>query len=181
MNTLPAIYPVTCHTNQVGAGSTFVAIKGFDKDGVDYIAQAIEKGATKIVVDENAQLPSGLLALINQMGVSLRVVPDARLALAILSAEAAGHPAQKLKIIGITGTKGKTTTSFLLWHLLKTAGYKTALLSTVNNYLGDEKFTAPLTTAQPDYLHQFLKLCVEQQIPKPLSTSSATVQACTKI
>lgn len=164
MNTLPEIFPVTSHTDHVGIGSTFVAIKGFDKEGVDYIAQAIEKGATKIVVDENAALSNDVLALIKENNVLLRVVPDARLALAILSAEAAGHPAQKLCIIGITGTKGKTTTSFLLWHILKTAGYKTALLSTVNNYLGDEKFVAPLTTAQPDYLHQFLKLCVERGV-----------------
>lgn len=164
MNTIPLIFPVTCHTNHVGPGSTFVAIKGYEKDGADFISQAIEKGATSIVIENEVKLSDQVMVLIDQKNVAVRRVPDARLALALLSAQAASNPAQPLKIIGITGTKGKTTTSFLLWHILKTAGYKTALLSTVNNYIGDEKFPAPLTTAQPDYLHQFLKLCVEQNV-----------------
>jgi UDP-N-acetylmuramoyl-L-alanyl-D-glutamate--2,6-diaminopimelate ligase len=164
MNTLPSIFPVTCHTNHVGPGSTFVAIKGYEKDGADFIAQAIEKGAAALVIENEVKLSDQVVMLIKEKNVVLRSVPDTRLALAILSAQAAGNPASQLKIIGITGTKGKTTTSFLLWHILKTAGYKTALLSTVNNYLDDQKFSAPLTTAQPDYLHQFLKLCVEQGV-----------------
>lgn len=164
MNTIPSIFPVTCHTNHVGPGSTFVAIKGYEKDGVDFIAQAIQKGAQSIVIGNEVKLSDQVVMLIKEKNVVVRQVPDARLALAILSAQAAGNPAQQLKIIGITGTKGKTTTSFLLWHILKTAGYKTALLSTVNNYIDDQKFSAPLTTAQPDYLHQFLKLCVAQGV-----------------
>ncbi len=164
MNTLPKTYPVTCHTNHVGEGSTFVAIKGFEKDGVDFIPDAIKKGASTIIIGEEVQLHPQVLKLIEEHEVELQYVEDPRLALAQLSAQAAGYPAEKLKIYGITGTKGKTTTSFLLFHLLKSAGFKTALLSTVNNYIGDEKFAAPLTTAQPDYLHQFLKLCVERGV-----------------
>lgn len=164
MNNLPLTFPIACHTNQVGPGSTFVAIKGYEKNGVEYIPDAIAKGATSIVIENEANLSDEVLMLLEQKKIVVRRVPDTRLALAILSAQAAGNPAKQLKIIGITGTKGKTTTSFLLWHLLKTAGYKTALLSTVNNYINDEKFSAPLTTAQPDYLHQFLKLCVENDV-----------------
>ncbi|HLW72422.1 MAG TPA: UDP-N-acetylmuramoyl-L-alanyl-D-glutamate--2,6-diaminopimelate ligase, partial [Candidatus Babeliales bacterium] len=81
-----------------------------------------------------------------------------------LSAQAAGFPAQKLKIIGITGTKGKTTTSFLLEHILQSAGYKTALISSAKNRICGYNFSAPLTTPQPDYLQQFLKLCVDNNV-----------------
>jgi len=164
MNNIPTVYPVTCHTKHVGPGSTFVAIKGYEKDGADFIPDAIAKGATTIIIGSEVHLHPQVLQLTQEHEVELQEVADPRLALAQLSAQAADYPAAKLKIIGITGTKGKTTTSFLLAHLLKSAGHKTALLSTVNNYVGDQKFDAPLTTAQPDYLHQFLKLCVEQGV-----------------
>ena len=74
------------------------------------------------------------------------------------------YPNPESKIIGITGTKGKTTTTFLLEHILQHAGYKTALTSTVKNKILDQEFPAPLTTAQPDYLHQFLSVCVQAQV-----------------
>ncbi len=162
--TMPAIYPVTSHTEHVGPGSTFVVIKGFKTDGILYIEKAIEQGATKLVIQEDAQLPAHLLQLITRKNIILGHSQDPRLALAQLSAQAAGNPADRLKIIGITGTKGKTTTSFLLAHTLESAGHKVALLSTVYNRIGSQVFKAPLTTAQPDYLHQFLKLCVEQAV-----------------
>ena len=68
--------------------------------------------------------------------------------------------AKKLKIIAITGTKGKTTTSWLLYHMLKTAGLPVALLSTVKNKIGDQEFKGELTTQHPDYLHTFFACCV---------------------
>jgi UDP-N-acetylmuramoyl-L-alanyl-D-glutamate--2,6-diaminopimelate ligase len=105
-----------------------------------------------------------LSAFMQTHGVVLERVDNTRKALANLSAQAAGRPAQKLKIIGITGTKGKTTTSFLLEHILYTAGYKTALISSAQNKIDGTTFAAPLTTPQPDYLQQFLKLCVEQNV-----------------
>ena len=82
----------------------------------------------------------------------------------LLSAQAAGKPAQHLKLIAITGTKGKTTSSWLLAHILETAGHRVALLSTVGNRINGHELPASLTTAHPDYLHQFFKMCVEQEI-----------------
>jgi UDP-N-acetylmuramoyl-L-alanyl-D-glutamate--2,6-diaminopimelate ligase len=161
---MPSFFPVTCHTNYVGAGSTFVAIKGLKTDGVLFIKEAIEKGAVNIVIEENVALPSDIKALCANKNISIQKVQNSRAALALLSAQAAGFPAQKLVMFGVTGTKGKTTTSTLLAHIFNYAGYNTALLSTAYNLINGVTFKYPLTTAQPDYLHQFLKLCIDNGV-----------------
>lgn len=158
---LPQVFPVACHTDHIGKGSTFVAIKGMKDDGIRHISAALARGATKIVVEQSVELAADVQNQIVQAGADVVRVSSARKALAELSAQASGYPAQRLKIIGITGTKGKSTTTFLIEHLLRTAGYTTALLSTVNNRIGDTIFQAPLTTAQPDYLQVFLRACVD--------------------
>lgn len=154
-------FPVTCHTDYVGPGSTFVAIKGFKQDGTIYISSAIKRGASTIAIEHDVFLSTDILSLIHDNNVTVLRVKNSRRSLAELSAKAHGYPAKKLKIVGITGTKGKTTTAFLLEHMLKTAGYKVALLTTVKNSIVDTSFKAPLTTPQPDYIHYFLKQCVD--------------------
>jgi UDP-N-acetylmuramoyl-L-alanyl-D-glutamate--2,6-diaminopimelate ligase len=158
---LPTVYPVACHTKNVGKGTLFVAIKGLKDDGYHYIAKAIEQGSRTIVIEEDVLIESSLANLIARHTVDVIRVPQARRALAELSAKSWGYPAQKLNIIGITGTKGKSTTSFLVEHLLRTAGFKTALLSSVKNKITTHEFASPLTTPQPDYLHMFFAQCVE--------------------
>ncbi|MCX5924901.1 MAG: UDP-N-acetylmuramoyl-L-alanyl-D-glutamate--2,6-diaminopimelate ligase [Candidatus Dependentiae bacterium] len=160
----PFIFPVTCHTDHVGLGSTFVVIQGFKTDGLLYVPLALERGASGIVVQHDVCISDSLQALINYSKAEVIRVADTRKALAALSAHAADYPADKLTIVGITGTKGKTTTAFLLKHIFSQAGYRTALLSTAGNQIAGEKFPATLTTAQPDYLHQFLKTCVDRGI-----------------
>jgi len=161
---MPKIFPVSCHTKYIGTGSTFVAIKGHKQDGVDFISLALERGAKKIVIQKDVALCADLQKKINVAGATVRRVEDARLALAQLSANAHGNPAKKLKILGVTGTKGKTSTVFMLEHLLRSTGHKTALLSTVHNKIGTTIFPAELTTAQPDYLHSFFALCVRHGV-----------------
>jgi UDP-N-acetylmuramoyl-L-alanyl-D-glutamate--2,6-diaminopimelate ligase len=161
---MPTIFPVTCHTDFVGPQSIFVAIEGYADSGVNYIQKAIEKGARTIVVHHTTLFDDELSAFIQRHSVVVEYVANTRKALAELSAREAGYPAQKLKIIGITGTKGKTTTSFLLEHIVHGAGYKTALISSAQNRICGHNFPAPLTTPQPDYLQQFLKLCVEHAV-----------------
>ncbi len=169
--------PVTCHTDYVTQGSTFVVIKGLKEDGSAYIQKALEQGASKIVVERGTQLAPEplalieLLLLIDEYQAELVYVENARKALAHLSAQAAEYPAQKLKFFSVGGTKGKTTTVSMLAHLLKTAGKKVAFLSTAligiytdKDELADVDCTGTLTTPQPDYLHQFLKLCVEKGV-----------------
>lgn len=161
---LPATFPVTCHTDHVGPNSTFVVIKGFNEDGVAYIPKALEKGATTIVIQVDVTLSQDIAHAISRHNTRIERVADARLALATLSAQALNYPARKLKIIGITGTKGKTTSSFVLEHVLRSAGYNTALVSTVYNMINGQRFPMSLTTPQPDYLHVFFDLCVQSDV-----------------
>jgi len=139
---LPKIYPVTCHTDHVGPGSTFVAISGFAQDGAKFIELAKQLGATKII--SNVENPRKILAE--------------------LSSQALGNPASKLKIIGVTGTKGKTTTTYLIDYILQFAGHKTALLGTIKNKIGEYEEEAKRTTPSSDFLHVFFNECVNQKV-----------------
>jgi UDP-N-acetylmuramoyl-L-alanyl-D-glutamate--2,6-diaminopimelate ligase len=170
--TLPTHFSVTAHTNHVGPGSTFVVIKGIKEDGLVYVPQALAQGATTIVVEETTFIPQELVEQIQQSATLVRV-PHIRQALAQLAAQACDFPAQKLTIVGVTGTKGKTTTTFILEHLLRTVGYKTALLSTVLNTINGKDFPTKLTTQQPDYLHMFLKVCIEAGVTHVVMEVSA--------
>ncbi|RTL07218.1 UDP-N-acetylmuramoyl-L-alanyl-D-glutamate--2,6-diaminopimelate ligase [Candidatus Dependentiae bacterium] len=161
---MPSVFPVTCHTDFVGKGSTFVVIKGMKTDGLLFIKQAIAKGATCIVIQDDVLLAADVINVCATKGITIKKVRNTRIALAQLSAASAGFPAQKLTMFGVTGTKGKTTTAAVLNHLLNSAGYDTALLSTAFNKIKGTIFKAPLTTAQPDYLHQFLKLCLDNGV-----------------
>lgn len=154
----PTIYPVTCHTDHVGVGSTFVAINGFVHKGTDFIDEAVARGATKIVI-ENASCQDASL-----QGLSCCFVDDCRRALAELSSAALGHPSKKLKIIGITGTKGKTTTTFLIDHILRSKGYKTAVLGTIENRICDEIVPSERTTPSSDYLHVFFNEALKKGV-----------------
>lgn len=157
-------FKVAAHTDNVGPGTIFVAIHGTKQDGTQYIAQAINKGASQIVIDHNAILSDSLLQQITDAQVQITRVANTRASLAQLAAKAYDFPAKRLKIIGITGTKGKTTSTFLAHHILQEAGYKTAMLTGVYNAIGNQQYNASLTTPQPDYLHHFFALCIEQGI-----------------
>ena len=163
---LPVIFPVTSHTKHVGQGSTFVALRGSFHDGIDFIEEALSKGATTIVVAQSSFVSESILVALKKHNAQLIRIDSPRRALAYLSAQAAGFPAEKLSLIGITGTKGKTTTTFLVEHIFRSAGYTTAVLSTVRNSIGATIFETDLTTRQPDYLHQFFALCVKHTIDK---------------
>lgn len=170
---IPKNFPVTCHTKHVGLGTTFFAIDGFEKSGMTFIAQAIAKGAKKIVVGSHAKkmLTEEFLASTGvfdshakKNNVEYCFVDDTRKALAQESARALNYPAKKLKIIGITGTKGKTTTTFLIEHILSSAGYKTALLGSIKNKIGNREALSELTTPESDYIHMFFHECVNENV-----------------
>ncbi len=160
---LPAIFPVTCHTKHVGPGSTFVAIAGFTNNGTAFIPQALLQGATTIVIDEN-QITPDLIAICTQYKAILSPVQEPRKALALLAANALNNPADKLHIIGITGTKGKSTTAFITEHLLRKAGFKTALISTIYNKILQNIEQSTHTTPEADYLHMFFARCVQEGV-----------------
>lgn len=122
-------------SRKVIEGSLFFAIKGFTTDGTQFIPNAIENGAKVILVDESADIKNLKLP----QDVTLLVVPDARYAMAICSSNFYDHPSEKFKLIGVTGTKGKTTTTFMIKEILQKQGIKTGLIGTIAIYSGDKK------------------------------------------
>ncbi|MDR3646929.1 MAG: UDP-N-acetylmuramoyl-L-alanyl-D-glutamate--2,6-diaminopimelate ligase [Candidatus Babeliales bacterium] len=166
-------FKVTCHTDNIALGTTFVAVKGMQSDGINYIPQALAKGASTVVLPEDAILSDEIKKSINTYQPAILRVADCRQALSTLSAQAFNYPAKKLNIIGVTGTKGKTTSAYLLYHLFKKAGYKTALITGVKNYIGNVEYKSELTTPHPDYLHAFFNECVESQVKFVIMEASA--------
>ena len=125
-------------SRQVSPGDLFVAISGFQTDGHKYIPKAMENGAACVVCEKKPETD-----------IPYVLVPDARVALAALGANWFGHPADDLCVIGITGTNGKTTSTYLLKHVLeKTLGAKVGLIGTIQNMIGDEILHTERTTPE---------------------------------
>jgi UDP-N-acetylmuramoyl-L-alanyl-D-glutamate--2,6-diaminopimelate ligase len=114
----------------------FIAIKGFDADGHDYIKSAIENGAVAVIA--SAEIDKKLLKEIMDK-VTIIIAPDTRYALAICACNFYKNPSRNFKLVGITGTKGKTTTSFMVKSILEKAGMKVGLVGTIAIYIGDKK------------------------------------------
>lgn len=141
----PPIAGLDYDSRRVKPGWCFVAMRGESTDGNQFIDKALESGAAAIVSDSLPPRP----------GLAWAQVEHGRRALARLSANFYGRPAEKLAISGITGTNGKTTTSFLLNAMLRSGGRKTALIGTVEYRIEDERFPAPHTTPEALELNQF--------------------------
>lgn len=166
-------FPVTSHTDFVTPGGTFVVIKGLKEDGTKYIPHALAKGAKTIVMQQGVCLSLEHEQAVIDYNAKVSWVENPRQTLALLSAQAAGNPAQQLTLFGVTGTKGKTTTTWMLGYLLAALNKKVAFVTTAGifltidgkkNELDEFELKEYLTTPQPDFLHQFLKLCVEKGI-----------------
>lgn len=175
-----AIYKVGSHTNNIGPGSTYVAIAGTKANGLDFIEQALEKGANRIVV-QRLLVTDAIKKLCKKYQAEVLLVDDARIALAELSAQAYDYPSRKLSLLAVTGTDGKTTSCYLLYNILRQAGKKVALLSGVQHIVGDEILEADLTTEKPDYLHYFFHLCVQQGIQYVVLEVSAQAHTLNRI
>jgi UDP-N-acetylmuramoyl-L-alanyl-D-glutamate--2,6-diaminopimelate ligase len=138
---------ICCDSRRAAPGALFVAVPGFRADGHDYIAEAAERGAK--VVGVQANRPDKWRAVVEELGLTAVVVADTRQALAGLAAALYGHPGRKLRVVGVTGTDGKTTVVHLVGHLLEAAGHRCGLLSTVQCKVGDRvwanesRFTTP--------------------------------------
>src|SRR5579871_31551 len=147
----PDVAGLDYDSRRLKPGWCFVAMKGESTDGNRYIDAALQAGAVAIVSDS---LPP-------RNGIPWAQVQHGRRALARLSANFYGRPAEKLAITGITGTNGKTTTSFLLQAMLRGGSRKSALVGTVEYRIEDERFPAPHTTPEALELHQFLARAVD--------------------
>jgi len=136
-------------SRNVSAGTVFVAIKGVAVDGHDYISQAIENGAIAIVCDV---MPEEIITTLTYIRVK-----ESAFALGIMAANFYDNPSLDIKLIGITGTNGKTTCVTLLHKLFEDLGYKTGLLSTVVNKIGDKEIPSTHTTPNPMDLNRLLR------------------------
>ena len=130
----------------------FVCIKGAAYDSHEHTEEVVNKGARVIVAERSVEVPEG---------VTLVLVPDTRCALALLSAAYFDHPARKLKVIGITGTKGKTTTTFMVREILEHAGYKVGLMGTIETIIGEKRIPANNTTPESYMVQEYFAQMVE--------------------
>lgn len=161
-NTQIEITEVIYDSRKVSPGCLFVCIKGAAVDGHTFAMEAAKKGAAAVIVQEDVKVPPQ---------VTVIQVADSRYALALVSCAWFHHPAEKLRVIGITGTKGKTTTTYMVKSILENAGCKTGLIGTIEAIIGDKVIPANNTTPESyivqDYFHQMLEAgcrCVVMEV-----------------
>ncbi len=151
---------IVSDSRAIKPGMLFVAIKGLTVDGHDFLDQAVNKGAVAVVGEKrDVEIPIPYICVLNS-----------RIALAHLSAAWHGFPAQKMRVIGVTGTDGKTTTSHLIYQILKTAGYSVGMISTVSAVIGDENLDTGFHVTTPDapQVQQLLATMAKRE-PSPIT------------
>ncbi len=139
-------------SRKVCKGSVFVCISGAVSDGHSYIDDVAEKGAAAVIVERDVEAPKDLAVI---------KVADTRYALALMSAAYFGYPAKKLKVIGITGTKGKTTTTYMVKSILEGVGHKVGLIGTIEAVIGDKVIPANNTTPESYVIQKYFAQMVE--------------------
>ena len=145
---------VDIDSRRVAKGHLFVAMRGTQTDGHQYIAKAVEQGAAAVLCEE---LPQTLAE-----GVSYVQVPSTEAAVGIVATIFHGRPSEHMKLVGVTGTNGKTTIATLLFHLFRRLGHKCGLLSTVCNYIEDEPIPASHTTPDAIELNTLLERMMQE-------------------
>ncbi len=148
------IYEINFDSRKVTVGSVFVATVGTNVDGHKFIDSAIKSGAV-VVICEN--IPENINSKVTYIKVK-----NSLKALGIISSNYYNNPSKNLKVIGVTGTNGKTTIATLLYKIFKTAGYKVGLLSTVKNYINNTEIKATHTTPDAIQINKLMSQMVEQ-------------------
>ena len=148
-------------SRKVTEGALFFCISGYKIDGHSFAADVVTKGAKVVIIEKDIDLRT-----IDSIATDVTVVKvkDTRYAMAFISAAFYDHPADKLKVIGITGTKGKTTTTYLVKTILESAGFKVGLIGTIEIIIGDEHIHAVNTTPESFTLQQYFKKMVDAGI-----------------
>jgi UDP-N-acetylmuramoyl-L-alanyl-D-glutamate--2,6-diaminopimelate ligase len=152
---------LTADSRQVVPGTLFVALRGVHSDGHRFLGEALDRGATVLVVEE---FPGTLQERVQQAGCTVVKVPNSRQAFALLASAYHGHPEQHLCLIGITGTNGKTTTSYIIESILQAAGEAVGVIGTVNYRIGTQEIPAAHTTPDAFELHDLLAQMVRANL-----------------
>lgn len=168
------ITDICYHSGKAKCGSLFICLKGLRADGHEYLPQVLEAGAAAVVIEKNAvvEIRDDMILYtehqrfrISEMrerwGVTVIIVENSRTVLAQASAAFFDYPAKKLRMIGITGTKGKTTTAYLAAAILREAGHKVGMIGTVSIYDGKDEIEAVHTTPEAYELQEYLARMVE--------------------
>lgn len=155
---------------QTRQGSLFFCLSGQEKDGHNYAQNAVKNGASALVVEHyvDANVPQIL-------------VSDTRASLALMSANFYNNPADKLKIIGVSGTNGKTTTTYIISNILKTAGYRVGVIGTIGIVINNKKLPTTMTTPDPTIFHQILAQMVKSKVDYVVMEVSAHALALNKM
>lgn len=141
---------IASDSRQVQKGSLFIAVEGINTDGHDYIGKAIEQDVLVVVYDK--PMFEEYFSRVTYVQVE-----NSAIALAQIASQWFGNPSEQLKLVGVTGTNGKTTIATLLHRMFRTLGYGAGLLSTVANYVNDDSYPTTHTTLDPITLHSFLR------------------------
>lgn len=142
------ITQVVNDSRKAGPGALFLCIRGAVVDGHTFADAVVKQGARALVVEEEVDVPEG---------VTVIKVADSRYAMALIAAAWYGHPASQLKVIGITGTKGKTTTTYMVKSILENAGYKVGLIGTIESIIGDEVIPSANTTPESLTVQEYFR------------------------
>ena len=149
----PEIHSIENNSQKVTSGALFVCIKGYSVDGHDYAEAAVGKGAVAVLAEKELSL-----------NVPVVIVKDTKRAMAILSDFFYAHPTQKLRLIGITGTNGKTTTSHLIERIFADNGEKTGLIGTMYSKIAEQIYETKNTTPESLTLQKTFKRMVDEQV-----------------
>ena len=149
----PEVHGIVNDSRKVEKGDLFFCIRGAVTDGHSYAPQVIEKGAAVLVVEEKVEVPGN---------VTLVQVKDTRMAMALIAAAWYGYPAEQLKVIGITGTKGKTTTTYMIKSILENAGYKVGLIGTIEAVIGGRHIPAANTTPESVTIQKYFREMLDE-------------------
>ncbi|MGI6200421.1 MAG: UDP-N-acetylmuramoyl-L-alanyl-D-glutamate--2,6-diaminopimelate ligase [Christensenellales bacterium] len=141
---------ISMDSRKVQPGDLFCCISGFKVDGHDFAAQAVEQGAAALVVERRLPLP-----------VPQMIVKDTRAAVALLAAAFYGHPTRYLTLVGVTGTNGKTSTTYMVRSIAEAWGKKAAIMGTTGLRVGDEVIDTGLTTPDPIEMQKYLRHAVD--------------------
>lgn len=155
------ISSVAYDSRKVKEGSLFICIRGAVSDGHKYIPDVIQKGAAAIVVEGYADRPEDLPEEVRRSGICVVQTGNNRKALALISAAWFGHPARKLTTIGITGTKGKTTTTYMIRSILEKTGIKTGLIGTIESITGKRVIPSENTTPESYLIQEYFREMVD--------------------